>query len=211
MGFVAVTTGFFALGAYLDGPLAGLGIACIRELRCCSLNYRRPALRAACDALPVRLRHLIGLAPRRRSPPAGRTPNGVAGGGRCSLHRRLRGTGYATRRDLSSARASASCAARADRPVGSCDLREHPEQLPHLRDRRPGELRRVHDVRLPAAAKTTDIRAAPLLAASIFLTCSTSSCSCCRSSTALTRCRAPRGTFVSALTVRGPSLNSASD
>ena len=78
--------------------------------------------------------------------------------------------GYATRRDLSGlARVRFWALLGADRLRDRRDFREHPERRADLRDRRPGDLRRVHVFDFQRLRRTKDIRAAPLLAASIFL------------------------------------------
>jgi hypothetical protein len=160
MGFVAVTVGFTALGAYLGRDLSGAtglllfigAFACILGLNIAAAKGRqelaigllfgaRAAARPGGRARHRRLR-------RRRSVRA------VAGvrshrGARRRLRRlRLRD---AQRSVLVGAHAVLG-AARTGRLRNRRDLRLDPQREPHLRHRRTRDLRCVHDLRLQPAA-----------------------------------------------------------
>ena len=176
MGYVAITAALFALGAWLGRNLTGaVGIIAFIAAFGCLIAMRfavRSSIQLAVGLLGA-FGLLIGLAvaptiayygsmdpqalwqaggrPRCSSPgsarpatrPAGTWPRsrGWRSGPWWADHLRHRG-----------------------------DLREHPGQRPGLLGARPGDLRRIRHVRLPAAAhQHLYAELAPLLAASIFL------------------------------------------
>jgi modulator of FtsH protease len=106
MGLVAITTSFFAIGAYLGRDLRRAGPRPVhREFRSAARpQLRRLALRAARNRLPVRLRFPVGLA---TAPTiayyAATNPQSVwqAGGATALFIAGFGAFGYATRRDLS--------------------------------------------------------------------------------------------------------------
>ena len=177
MGFVAVTVGFTALGAYLGRDLSG-GTGLVLFIAAFALHLRpqhrrRQGPRAARDRPAVRARPAARargrpghrrLRRRPTRPPCGRRPEPPRRSSpRCGAY------GYATRRDLSSwARTLFWALLGADRVRDRRDLRLDPGRQPHLRRRRARDLRRVHDLRLQPPAPSSADSAVPI-AASIFL------------------------------------------
>ena len=175
MGLVALTAGIFALGAYLGRNMSyqsgGSGSsprsrACSE---CSSRSESRSSSRSSCCSRSACCRARNGADDRllRVDEPAG----GLAGRRRDgALHRRLRHRRLRDPARPVGARADLLLgAARADRVRDRHDLREHPERPADLRD--PGLVifAGFTMVDFQRLRKTKDIRAAPLLAASIFL------------------------------------------
>jgi Inhibitor of apoptosis-promoting Bax1 len=186
MGYVAVTVGFAALGAYLGRDLSGAtglvlfiaAFACIIGLNIAAAKGREQLAIGLLFGLGL----LLGLAvapliaeyasadPSALWQAAGATAGFVAA---CGAY------GYATRRDLSSLGAHAVLGdARPDWVRDRHDLRLDPQRQHHLCRRRTRDLRRVHDLRLQPAApseRRQRHRESPRASSS---TPSTSSCSC---------------------------------
>jgi Inhibitor of apoptosis-promoting Bax1 len=156
MGLVAVTAGLFALGAYLGRDLS-YGWRLIAFLASFGLLIGLHFAVSRSEQLAIGMLFGFGVLIGVGTAPtiayyASTNPQSVwqAGAATALFIAGFGAAGYATRRDLSGVARVLLGAARADRLRDRGHLREHPEQRADLLDRRPRDLRRVHDVRLPA-------------------------------------------------------------
>ena len=159
MGLVAVTAGLFAVGAYLGRNMSnGAGFLWFIAAFVCLLgmNFAIQKSEQLAIGLLFGFGVLVGLdGPHdrvlREHQPAGR----LAGRwGDSALHRRLRGRRLRDSPRPAAARSDPLLgAARADRVRDRHDLRAHPERLADLRGAGVGDLRGLHDDRLPASAE----------------------------------------------------------
>ena len=176
MGLVAVTAGFFALGAYLGrNASGGWGILSFVAALVVLLGMGAAVQRS--EQLAMGLLFGFGVLTGVAVAPvlgdyAGADPRvAVAGwGSNGAVHRGVRRGRLRHASGPVRARARRVLGpGRADRLRRRADLRADPGRRADLCDRRPGDLRRSDRVRLPAATEGEDHRTAPLLAASIFL------------------------------------------
>jgi hypothetical protein len=160
MGFVAVTVGFAALGAYIGRDLSGgAGLVLFIGAFGCIFGLNFAAARGR-EQLAIGLLFGLGLLLGLAVAPviadyASADPSALwqAAGATAAFVAACGAYGYATSRDLSSwARTLFWGAAGADRVRDRRDLRLNPQQQHHLRRRRTRDLRRVHDLRLQPAA-----------------------------------------------------------
>ena len=161
MGFVALTLGFLALGAYIGRDLSGgwgilafiASFGCIIGLNVASARGNEQVAITLLFGLGLLLGLALGpvLSSYVEADPA---PVWQAAGATGAFVASLGAVGYATRRDLSSWYPRPLLgAARADPVRPRRDLRLDPEREHHLGGRRARDLRRLHDPRLqPIAA-----------------------------------------------------------
>jgi hypothetical protein len=161
MGFVALTLGFLALGAYIGRDLSGgwgilafiASFGCIIGLNVASTRGNEQLAITLLFGLGLLLGLALGpvLSSYVEADPA---PVWQAAGATGAFVASLGAVGYATRRDLSSwYRVLVLGAARADPVRPRRDLRLDPEREHHLVGRRARDLRRLYDPRLqPTAA-----------------------------------------------------------
>ena len=175
MGLVAITTGFFAVGAYLGRDLSqgwGLVLFIASFGLLLGLNYAAQRSEQLAIAFLFGFGALVGLATAPTIAYYAETnPQSVwQAGGATALF--IAGFGAAATRHGATSQASPALllgAAGADRLRDRGDLREHPKQLPDLRDLGLVIFAGFTMYDFQRLRKTKDIRAAPLLAASIFL------------------------------------------
>ena len=155
MGLVALTVGCTALGAYIGRNLSGgLGIAVLHRRLCLRLRpqYRvesRP--RATGDHAPVRPRPVAraGARPGRELPTPRRTPQRYGRPRVPPAALSPYSARSATRPAATCPRGRGSCSGRCSALIVFgvvADLRIDPSRELHLVDRRPGDLRRLHDL-----------------------------------------------------------------
>ena len=160
MGYVAVTVGFAALGAYLGRDLSGgTGLLLFIPAIAVILGLNVAAARGR-EQLAIGLLFGLGLAARPGGRPviadyANADPSALwqAAGATAAFVAALGAYGYATRRDLSSWGRTLFWALLGLIVFGHRrDLRLDPGRQRHLRRRRTRDLRRVHDLRLQPPA-----------------------------------------------------------
>ena len=159
MGYVAATAGLFALGAWLGRSLTGgVGIIAFIAAFACLIGMRFATRRST--QLTVGLLGAFGLLLGLAVAPtvayyASMDPRALWQAGEATaLFIAAFGTaGYATRRDLTAIARACFWALVALIVVGIALIFDpYPGRRPGLLGARPGDLRRVHHVRLPAAA-----------------------------------------------------------
>ena len=158
MGLVALTVGCVALGAYIGRDLAGgAGIAffigafvCIIALNLASARGREQLATALLFGLGLLLGLAVGpvINDYANADPAALWQ---AAGATAAFVAILGAVGYATRRDLSSWARTLFWALIALVVFGTVAIFVSIACEPHLRNRRTGDLRRVHDLRLQPA------------------------------------------------------------
>ena len=160
MGYVAVTVGFTALGAYLGRDLSGAtGLVLFIATIPLVIGLNVAAARGR-EQLAIGLLFGLGLVLGLAVAPliadyANADPSALwqAAGATAAFVAALGAYGYATRRDLSLVGPHALLgAAGPDRVRHRRDLRLDPRREHHLRRRRPRDLRRLHDLRLQPPA-----------------------------------------------------------
>ena len=160
MGLVAITTGFFALGAYLGRDLSqgwGLVLFIASFALLLGLNYAAQRSEQLAIAFLFGFGVLVGLATAPTIAYYAETnPQSVwqAGGATALFIAGFGAAGYATRRDLSGVARVCFWALLALIVFGIVAIFVNiPNGSLIYAIARPGDLRRVHDVRLPATAK----------------------------------------------------------
>jgi uncharacterized protein len=158
MGYVAITTGVFALGAYLGRNLsAGWAIVWFIVAFVCLIAMNFAVRRSG--TLAVALLLVFGVTLGLAMAPtlvyyASTNPQALwqAGGATALFIAGFGAAGYATRRDLSGIARLCFWAHRPHRVRHCPDLRPYPGRRSDLLRPRPGDLRRADHVRFPAAA-----------------------------------------------------------